>query len=341
MSNKDLELHDDEDFLEESDGSDSEESFCFPESLLAFDDIAVQQFFQSAFQPNPAGNVPINNATYIENTGSSNSSSPPLENSKKRRRTEGAAAGGRAKLTLQQKYEILVLLEKGVKESNLNRAEIGRKYNVSRQTIAKIIKKREHIIRDYRNGVSLDSRRSHILTPSMRLLDDELVKFLIILVRNRAEDYNAAKTAANARGEVIEPMGRIVITRKEFIAEANAIAQRLGITTTNKENELIVWKAKTTWFERFRERHKIAKEVIDDVKRVHSDDYYTATVASSSSSSVANDWSAASTASAAAYAQSAYPPTPYVPHINTTNSSSSSSAYPFSIPTAAEHHYQY
>jgi len=254
----DIELNDSELYLDQSDGSDSEESFCFPESLLAFDDLTVQHFFS---------NIPNNNtATYVDPSATA-SSEPSSENAKKRRRTDGAAAGGRAKLTLQQKYEILVLLEKGVKESNLNRAEIGRKYNVSRQTIAKIIKKREHIIRDYRNGVSLDSRRSHILTPAMRLLDDELVKFLITLVRNKAEDYAASKVAAAARGELIEPMDRIVISRKEFIAEANAIAQRMGITITNKDNEVISWKAKTTWFERYRERHKIAKEVIEESKQ--------------------------------------------------------------------------
>jgi hypothetical protein len=338
MSNKELNLLENVHFSDDSDGSDSEDSFCFPESLLAFDDIAVQQFFQSAFQPNPAGNAPVNTASYIDTTISSNSSSAPLENSKKRRRTEGAAAGGRAKLTLQQKYEILVLLEKGVKESNLNRAEIGRKYNVSRQTIAKIIQKREHIIRDYRNGVSLDSKRSHILTPAMRLLDDELVKFLIILVRNKAEDYNAAKAAANARGEMIEPMDRIVITRKEFIAEANAIAQRLGITTTNKENEVIVWKAKTTWFERFRERHKIAKEVIEDMKRVQGDGYYTSSGVSSSS--LINDWSSTSSAAVFSHGSSYSPTSHFVYPTMTTSSSSSSSSSAFPFPTISEH-YQY
>ena len=129
-------LNESELYLDQMEGSDSEESFCFPESLLAFDDVTVQQFFQSAFQPQnttPSSSIPNHNnaSNSVEVQGTSSTSpSAPNEQAKKRRRTDGAAAGGRAKLTLQQKYEILVLLEKGVKESNLNRAEIGRKYNV-------------------------------------------------------------------------------------------------------------------------------------------------------------------------------------------------------------------
>jgi len=44
-------LNESELYLDQMEGSDSEETFCFPESLLAFDDVTVQQFFQSAFQP--------------------------------------------------------------------------------------------------------------------------------------------------------------------------------------------------------------------------------------------------------------------------------------------------
>lgn len=95
---------------------------------------------------------------------------------KKRRRTDGECAGGRAKLTLKDKFDILHFWDQFPDQQNF--AAIGRKYNVSRQTIRKVIQNREMILQDYHNGVPHDAKRCRVLPPDMARLDEMVLEYI-------------------------------------------------------------------------------------------------------------------------------------------------------------------
>jgi len=57
----------------------------------------------------------------------------------KKRKIDGDSAGGRAKLTLQNKYDILTMQpEDGTIKPNYT--HVGQKFGVSRQSIAKVLR---------------------------------------------------------------------------------------------------------------------------------------------------------------------------------------------------------
>ncbi len=148
----------------------------------------------------PTGNFTMSEAPLLTNP-------PPASEThsgKKRRRTEGDAAGGRAKLTLKDKFDILTFWDQFPDQQNY--ALIGRKYNVSRQSIRKVISNRELVLQDYHNGVPHDAKRSRVLAPDMAQLDEHIVEYINSLVSTSSpvKKNNIPTTAENIKAKATE-----------------------------------------------------------------------------------------------------------------------------------------
>lgn len=161
---------------------------------------------------------------------------------KKRRRTDGDAAGGRAKLTLKDKFDILTYWDQFPEQQNY--AAIGRKYDVSRQSIRKVVQNRELILQDYHNGVPHDAKRCRVLPPDMALLDEKVLEYISSL----------PAPASNMKRNVLP------ISMEVLKAKATEIATQLGIKINKGRSTEAQWVANNTWYARFCNRHNFIRE---------------------------------------------------------------------------------
>lgn len=177
------------------------------------------------------------------------STAPPL---KRQRRKDGDHAGGRAKLTLDQKCEII--LEADSAGDQVNQNALARKYGVSGAAIHNILKKREiYLTARLQNGKG-DCRRIAKLHPLMEELEKEL------------EDFIAQYKAESGADAV--PTMRIICAKAEEIAARLGLKQ--GTLRTRKpslanggsgeeEEDLPKpWTAKSGWYTRFCRRRAAA-----------------------------------------------------------------------------------
>jgi len=161
---------------------------------------------------------------------------------KKRRRTDGDAAGGRAKLTLKDKFDILTYWDQFPEQQNY--AAIGRKYDVSRQSIRKVIQSRELILQDYHNGVPHDAKRCRVLPPDMALLDEKVLEYINSL----------PAPASNMKRNVLP------INMEMLKAKATEIATTLNVKINKGRSTESPWIANNTWYARFCNRHNFIRE---------------------------------------------------------------------------------
>jgi hypothetical protein len=87
----------------------------------------------------------------------------------------GSIAGGRGKLTLFQKYSIVLRLENDKEFKQIHAAKM---YNVSPAAICQLLKRRERIKHDYEFGLNPASMRLSSFNSDMKSLDEALLRFV-------------------------------------------------------------------------------------------------------------------------------------------------------------------
>lgn len=163
---------------------------------------------------------------------------------KKRRRTEGDAAGGRAKLTLKDKHDIIQNWDQFPEQQNY--AAVGRKYNVSRQCIRKVISNRELVLQDVHNQVPMDAKRSRVLQPDMAVLDEKVMEYI----------NSVPIQASNMKRSVLP------ICMEALKMKATEIASALNIKTNKGRSTATAWQANNMWYTRFCNRHNFQRELL-------------------------------------------------------------------------------
>eukprot|EP01039_Chlorochromonas_danica_P006266 gene6266-6907_t len=178
---------------------------------------------------------------------------PPV---KRQRRKDGDHAGGRAKLTLDQKCEII--LEADSAGDQVNQNALARKYGVSGAAIHNILKKREIYLTARLQSGKGDSRRIAKLHPLMEVLENELEDFI-------------SQCKGEGGGSEVVPTMRIICAKAEEIAARLGLKQ--GTLRTRKpslsngggggsgeEGEDIPkpWTANSGWYTRFCRRRAAA-----------------------------------------------------------------------------------
>lgn len=161
--------------------------------------------------------------------------SPATPGTRKRRRSDGEHAGGRAKLTLKDKFDIITFFDQNLDQQN--HALIARKYGVSRQSVRKVLLNREIVLQDYHNNVPQDAKRARTLSPDFVALDERVLEFLASI---------AAQSNPMLKRNVL-PIGMDAVKTK-----ATEIAALLNIKS-NKVNSyslsiLLLFMSYAFWF---------------------------------------------------------------------------------------------
>ena len=120
---------------------------------------------------------------------------------------------------LEQKYEVVTVLEQGEKA-----ADLARKYNIKANTISDWKKSAEKIKADFESGHFGGSRKKMRLA-KFEDLEESLLKWF-----------------KNARSSNIPLNGPLIM------AKAEELAKKLGYTD---------WRASSGWLDRFKKRHDI------------------------------------------------------------------------------------
>jgi len=148
---------------------------------------------------------------------------------RKKRRTDGEAAGGRGKLTLFDKYSMLMRLQT---DENFKQIHASKMYNISPAAVNQMVKRKERIIHDYEFGLNPFSKRVSCLKNNMKVLDERLMLFVI---EKRKEGQN-------------------VLANTQLIWEhAELIANELQLLENNG-NGPNLWKPNRGWWFRFKNR---------------------------------------------------------------------------------------
>eukprot|EP01031_Cornospumella_fuschlensis_P044336 gene44336-54218_t len=173
--------------------------------------------------------------------------SPATPGTRKRRRIDGEHAGGRAKLTLKDKFDIITFFDQNLDQQNF--ALIARKYGVSRQAIRRVLVNRDIVLQDYHNNVPQDSKRARTLSPDFVALDERVLEYLASI---------AAQSNPMLKRNVL-PIGIEAVK-----AKATEIAALLNIKTNKGRATEAPWRASNSWYARFCNRHNFIREPTGD-----------------------------------------------------------------------------
>jgi predicted DNA-binding protein YlxM (UPF0122 family) len=138
-------------------------------------------------------------------------------------------SGGRGKLTLFDKYSLLMRLES---DENFKQIHASKMYNISPAAVNQMVKRKERIIRDYEFGLNPFSKRVSCLKNNMKILDERLMLFVIEKKRE----------------------GQNVLANTQMIWDkAESIANELQLLENNG-NGPNLWKPNRGWWFRFKNR---------------------------------------------------------------------------------------